>query len=141
MKLKQMTLIAALALGSLLTIGTTVNAQDTTMTAPAATPPARPARGGRQLTIEQLTTALTLTDDQKPKVQALLDDQTKQITDLRADTSVAAADRRTKMQAIRADFTTKLNAILTPDQQAKFKMLQPARRQAPAAPAPAPAGN
>ena len=61
MKLKQMTLIAALALGSLLTIGTTVNAQDTTMTAPAATPPARPARGGRQLTIEQLTTALTLT--------------------------------------------------------------------------------
>jgi Spy/CpxP family protein refolding chaperone len=145
MKLNKVMLIAALALGSLLTIGTNANAQAAT-NAPAAAPAApaaRPARGGRQFTIEQLTTALTLTDAEKPKVQALLDDMTKKLTDLRADTTVAQADRAAKMTAIRKDFSDKMKEILTADQFTKFQALpQPgARRGAPPAAAPAPAGN
>jgi Spy/CpxP family protein refolding chaperone len=148
MKLNKTTLIAALALGGLLTMGTALNAQVPTTNTPAATPPAGgpPARrGGAQLTIEQLTKALTLTDDQKPKVQAALDDQRKKMSELRQDASLSTEDRRTKMTAIRTDFTAKMKEILTADQFAQFqKMPQPGRRNAPPVAAPAatpPAAN
>jgi Spy/CpxP family protein refolding chaperone len=152
MKLNNTTLIAALALGSLLTLGTAVNAQTTT-NAPAATPPAgappanRPPRGG--MTLQRLTQQLALTDDQKPKVQAVLDDQNKQMMELRQDTALSPEDRRTKMAAIRTGVTAKFKEILTPEQFDKYqKMPQPGVRPtrppgAPAAgaaaPAPAPA--
>jgi Spy/CpxP family protein refolding chaperone len=126
MKSTRTMLIAALAAGALLACSSTLLAQDATTNTPAANPPAGGMRGRGGPTLAQLTTALNLTDDQKPKVQAVLDDQKKQMTDLRNDpdfSSMSQADRRTKMQAIRADITAKMKAILTDDQFAKYQKM------------------
>jgi Spy/CpxP family protein refolding chaperone len=74
-------------------------------------------------TIEQLTTNLSLTADQIPKVTAVLDDQKKKMADLMADDSVQGQDRRTKMMEIRTDVTAKMKDILTDDQFAKYQKL------------------
>ena len=143
MKLNKMTVIAALALGSLLTMGTVVNAQDTT-TPPAATPPAGAPPGGgrgRQLSIAQLATKLALSDDQKTNVQAVLVAQRQQMRDLRNDTTLSTDDRRAKMKTIRDDANAKLKTILTPDQFAKYQALMLARRPATPPPTAAPAAN
>ena len=141
MKLNKTTLIAALALGGLLTMGTALNAQTTTTNAPAAaTIPA--ARRSGLFGIDQLTKQLALTDDQKPKVQAVLDDQRKKMSELRQDTTLSTEDKRAKSKTIRDEATAKLKEILTADQFAKYqKMPQPGRRPAPVAPAGAPAAT
>ncbi len=143
MKLNKMTVIAALALGSLLTLGTVVSAQDAAT--PATTPP--PAGGapgggrGRQLSIEQLSTQLALSDEQKTNVQAILTDSRKQMRDLRNDTSLSTEDRRAKMKTIRDDANAKLKTILTPEQFAKYEKLMPARRPATPPATATPAAN
>jgi len=156
MKLNQTTLMAALALGSLLTLGPALNAQNATPTnAPAVTPP--PAGTppavirGRGNPIDAYTRLLALTDDQKPKVQAVLDDQRKKLTELRQDTTLAMPDKIAKRKAIQEEVAAKFKEILTPEQFVKYQRLPqmgrrpttppPAATAPAAAPAPAPAGN
>ena len=78
-------------------------------------------RGGPS--IEMLTTNLSLTAEEIPKVKAVLDDQKKKMTDMRADTSIAPADRRTKMQEIRTATTAKMKEILDENQFAKYEKM------------------
>ena len=132
MKLNKMTLIAALALGGLLTLGTAANAQDATTNTPAATPP--PMRP-RQPGIDQLAKILALTDEQKTNVQAVLKDQRQQMGDLRKDTTLTQEDRRAKMKDIRDATTAKMKDILTPEQFAKYQRMMPQGRR-PGLPAP-----
>ena len=113
--MSKLSLIAALALGGLMACSTLATAQDTT-------PPAK--KGGKNRpTVEQqvdtLTTALTLTDEQKPKVKAVLEDQQKKMQELRNETDQDA--RRTKMQDLRKETETKMKAILTPEQNTKYQ--------------------
>ena len=126
--MKSTKMIVMLAVGGLLALAPALLAADTN-TPPASAPPAGgPPGGGMRrggFTIEQLTTNLSLTADQIPKVQAVLDDQRKQMTDLRADTSLSQEDRGAKMQAIRADVTAKMKGILTDDQFAKYQKIRP----------------
>ncbi len=131
MKLNKMTVIAVLALGSLLTLGTALNAQDATSNAPAATLPAVRGRPN----FEAIAKQLELTDDQKPKAKAVIDAQQKQMRELRGDTSLSQEDRRAKGKTIRDEATAKLKEILTPEQFAKYQKMTSGRR--PAAPAPA----
>ena len=86
--MKKLSLIAALALGGLMACSTLATAQDSTNSAPK--------QGGKKgysvdQRLEAMTTQLSLTDDQKPKVKAVLEDTAK-----------------------------KMKAILTPDQYAKY---------------------
>ena len=136
MKLNKMTLIAALALGSLLTLSTGVNAQDATTNAPAAaTPPRRPG----PMTIETLTTQLALSDEQKTNVQVILTDMRKKTSEMRQDTSLSTEDKRAKRKEINDAFVAKMKEILTPDQFTKFQKMVPGRR--PAATPPPAAAN
>jgi len=137
MKLNKTTLIAALALGSLLTLGATVNAQDATTTnAPATTAPAGASR--RPMNIDQMVKLLALTDDQKTNFQATMQDLRKQMMDLRADNTLSTEDRHAKNKSIRDAAMAKMKDILTPDQFAKYqKMMMGGRRQAPPAAVPA----
>jgi Spy/CpxP family protein refolding chaperone len=124
MKITKMTLIAALAVGGLLTISSSLLAQESTNTPPASAPPAGGPGGGmrgRGPTLEALTEQLTLTDEQKPKVKTVLDEQRTKMTDLRSETDQDA--RRTKMQALRDETNTKMKAILTADQYAKWEKM------------------
>ena len=132
MKLTKFTLIA-LAAGSLLMLGTALRAQDSTNTPPAGGPPAGgppPGGGmrGRGPSIEQLTTNLSLTADQIPKVKAVLDEQRQKMGELFQDQDLSQDDRRAKMKEIRDGVMAKMKDILTPDQFEKWQKMREMRR-------------
>jgi protein CpxP len=113
--MKKLSLIAALALGGLMTCSTLVIAQDA--------PKADAKQGGKkgysvEQRMEAMTTQLSLTDDQKPKVKAVLEDTAKKMKD------VAPEDRQTKGKEIRDEQNTKMKAILTPEQYTKYEAMQ-----------------
>lgn len=116
--------MAIIGAAAVLALGPAVHAQDTTTNKPAGEAQA-PRRGG-MVTVESIDKAVTLTDDQKPKVKSAVEDLNKAVADARnADQS----ERRTKMTAARNDFNKKMKEILTPDQYTKFEaMPRPARR-------------
>jgi Spy/CpxP family protein refolding chaperone len=119
--MKKLSLIAALALGGLLACSTVAMAQDTNAT---------PKKGGKrgfptvEQQMERMTTALSLTDEQKPKVEAVIKDSSKKRQDLFSDTSMDRQERREKMQAISEEQTKKMKDILTPDQMEKYTQMQ-----------------
>ena len=120
--MKKLSLIAALALGTLVVCSTVAMAQDTN---------AAPKKGGKrgfpsvEQQMERLTTELSLTDEQKPKVEAVLKDSQKKRQDLFSDQSMDRQERRDKMTALREEQTKKLKEILTPDQMDKYtKMME-----------------
>ena len=79
--------------------------------------------------MERLTTELTLTDAQKPKVKAVLEDTQKKMRELRDDSSLSQDQRREKFTALREEESKALKPILTPEQMEKYKNLpQPGRR-------------
>jgi hypothetical protein len=102
-----------------------VRAQDTATNKPAGEAQAPRARGGAP-TVESIDKAVTLTDEQKPKVKSALEDWNKAMAEARnADQS----ERRSKMMAAREDFNKKMKEILTPEQYTKFEaMPRPGRR-------------
>jgi len=119
MKLSKISVIAAMVLGGLVAGSTMVRAAD-------ATDSSGKGKGkGNRMTVEQqmekLTTELTLTDAQKPKVKVVLEDTSKKRQELRADTSTPQDEQRTKYRALMDDQEKKLKEILTPDQMEKYK--------------------
>jgi periplasmic protein CpxP/Spy len=116
-------LLAALAAGVLLAGSSALRAQDTNNTPPAGEHgPGMKSRGGSSL--EQLTKALDLTDDQKPKVKAALAEQMQKMNELRKDpdfASLSREDKMAKMKPIRDELTAKMKAVLTPEQFAKYQ--------------------
>ena len=113
--MKKLSLIAALALGGLMACSTLVTAQDA---------PKDATKGGKkgfsvEQRLEQMTTQLSLTDEQKPKVKAVLEDQQKKMQELRNETDQDA--RRTKMQDLRKETDTKMKGILTEEQFKKYQ--------------------
>jgi Spy/CpxP family protein refolding chaperone len=107
-----------MALGGLVACSTLATAQD-------ASPDAK--KGGKRgfPTIEQqmerYNTALTLTDDQKPKVKEVLEAQQKKMQEVRADTSLDQDARREKFLALRNDTEKKMKGILTDEQFKKYQ--------------------
>src|SRR4030095_854927 len=75
--------------------------------------------------LDTLTTELTLTDAQKPKVEALLKDQSEKMRGLRDATP---EERREKMQAARDEMGKKMKEILTAEQYEKYQKLPPPGR-------------
>src|SRR5438132_14400966 len=114
MKASKISLIAAMVLGGLVACSTAVRAADAT-----DSPKKGKGKGGRmsvEQQMEKLTTELSLTDEQKPKVKEVLEARSKKMQELFADTSTAPEDRRAKMQEIRDDTEKKMKEILKPDQ-------------------------
>jgi Spy/CpxP family protein refolding chaperone len=110
MKMQKLSLIAALALGSLLACTTITSAQD-----------AKDGKKGGRMTIEQrmerLTTALTLTDEQKPKIKAVFEETAKKMQAIPQD------ERREKSRTLREEETKQIKAILTAEQGEKYDKL------------------
>ena len=104
--MKKLSLIAAMVLGGLVAASTLANAQDAHKDAKKG------GQGGLNVEqrLERLTTQLSLTDDQKPKVKAVLEETSKKMQD-------PAADKK----AIRDEQNTKMKAILTPEQFTKYQ--------------------
>jgi Spy/CpxP family protein refolding chaperone len=116
--MSKLSLIAALTLGGLMACSTLVTAQDA--------PPADAKKGGRkQFTVEQqmerMTTQLSLTNEQKPKVKAALEARDKKMQEIRKDTSLDQQARRDKMRPIMEEQNKKMKEILTADQFTKYQ--------------------
>jgi protein CpxP len=98
--------------------------------------------GGMRMTPDQrlaaIDKAVTLTDDQKPKVKAILEADAKKMQDLMANQD---PDMRTKMMAIRTDEQTQIKVLLTDDQKTKYDayIASTSNRRGGGAPAGAPA--
>jgi Spy/CpxP family protein refolding chaperone len=148
MKSNKMTLIAALAVGSLLVLSPALRAQDSTNTPPSSTPPAGGAGGGmrgRGPSLDQLAKTLNLTDDQKTQVKPILEAQQQKMRDLMQDTTLSREDKTAKRKTIHDDVAAQLKPILSADQLAQWeKLSQPRQRgqrgggtNAPAATPPA----
>jgi Spy/CpxP family protein refolding chaperone len=110
-------LVAALALGGLLTLTNVASAQD-----------AKEGKKGRfspEQRLEQLTKDLSLTDAQKPKVKAVLEDTSKKRAELQ---NVDQSERREKGRALMEDENKKMKEILTPEQNEKYLKIQAENR-------------
>lgn len=97
---------------------------DTTTPAPNAAPETKQhegkgGKGGDRLArrLAELTDKLSLTADQKTKVEAILKDEQTAIVGL------APEDRRSKGKEIRDSHDAQIRALLTPEQQTKFDAL------------------
>jgi Spy/CpxP family protein refolding chaperone len=71
--------------------------------------------------MEKLTTELSLTDAQKPKVKEVLEESNKKTREVFADSATSQEDKRSKRQEIMADQEKKMKAILKPDQFEKYQ--------------------
>ena len=125
MKLNKISLVAALALGSMLLSSTAVLAQDNKDGGDKG----GGRRGRGQFTVEQrlerMTTELKLTDEQKPKVKAVLEEQDKKMQGLR---DLAQDERATKMREMREESNKKMKTILTADQYKQYEEMNQRRR-------------
>jgi hypothetical protein len=127
MKTYKLSLIAALALGGLMACASLATAQDNKENKGGS------GQGRGRMNIdarmERLTTELTLTDAQKPKVKAVLEETQKKARELRDDSSLSQEQRTEKRRAIGEEESKSLKAILTPEQMEKYKnMAQQFRR-------------
>jgi periplasmic protein CpxP/Spy len=75
--------------------------------------------------MERMTTTLTLTDEQKPKVKTVLEGQQKQMQAIRDESDQDT--RRTKMQDLRKETETKMKGILTDEQFKKYQEMNQRR--------------
>lgn len=126
MKMHKLSLVVALALGSLLVYTSTASAQTTN-----TNPPARRERRGPptvEQRVDRMTTELKLTDEQKTKVTALFEEDAKKMRELRNDKNLTREDQREKFRAMRSESESKLKQILTPEQWEKHQQrMRPAR--------------
>lgn len=123
MKTNKLSLVAALALGGLMACASLATAQDNKDSKSGS----GQGQGRRGMSVdarmERLTTELSLTDAQKPKVKAVLEETQKKMRELRDDSSLSQDQRREKFTAVREDETKALKPILTPEQMEKYKNL------------------
>ncbi len=111
----------------------------------AAPPPpnAPPRRSIEALSeLRWLTQQLNLTPEQREKLRPVVVDEGEQLHELRINERLSPDQKRTKALEIREAFRPKIAAELTPEQQEKWKKMQPGTKPAEghneAAPANAP---
>ena len=116
MKINQLGLVAAVAAGLLSC--SLASAQE-----------GKDAKGKRgmpsvQERLDRMTTELSLTEEQKPKIKAALENADKKRQEIFADSSVQGEQRREKMRAVMDEQDKKFKEILKPDQYEKWEKLR-----------------
>jgi hypothetical protein len=142
MKQNDLGILAAIALGGLMSIGQVSRADDTP---PPPAPPsvagnAAPHRAHPGDPVESLTRALDLTPDQQGKLRAIFKDQREKRSVLHADTSLPPETRRSKLKEIDKAADAASKALLTPDQLVKLEKMRQGSRADPPPPG-APSDN
>lgn len=121
--MKKLLLTLPLAVVALLSISSSVIAQDDKPKAPGG-----PGRVDPAERLKMMSEKLGLNDEQQAKVKDLLAKSGDKMKALREDKALSQEDRRAKMQEIRKDEMEQMRTILTPEQQEKFKAMRPAGR-------------
>jgi Spy/CpxP family protein refolding chaperone len=79
--------------------------------------------------LKRLDKELSLTDDQKSKIQPILEDQQKQMLQIMADSSSGPQDKMPKMREIHESSSAKIRDVLTDPQKTKFDEMEKKRQQ------------
>ncbi len=115
MRIEKISLVAALAVGTLLACAGTSSAQD-------ATKEVKKGRAGfAQAQVSRMDTVLNLSADQKTKLTALYEDEAVKMRELRSETNSTPEVRREKVRSMREQNDKKLKEILTPEQWDKWQ--------------------
>ena len=94
---------------------------------PPTTAPAHGHRGGR---LAKLADELALTDAQKTQLKPILQDARQQAKAIKDDTTLTPDARKAKMKDLQKSTRSQMLSILTPEQRAKLKSINQAKRQA-----------
>jgi Spy/CpxP family protein refolding chaperone len=115
-----------------------------TLTAQTATPATPPPSGAPQTpsaaqpspqdqahqAMEKIGSDLSLTADQKTKLEPIVAGEIQQVRDLKADTSMTPEQKQAKFQETLSADHAKIDAILTPEQKQKLAQLRQQQGQA-----------
>jgi Spy/CpxP family protein refolding chaperone len=73
-----------------------------------------------QAKLQQISTELGLSDDQKAQLKPILQDEFKRLKAVKDDTSQSVADKQEKAKSVHDSARDQMKQILTPDQQKKL---------------------
>ena len=82
-----------------------------------------------QAKLQELSTELNLTDDQKDKIKPVLQDEFKQLKGLKDDASLSPDQKQTKAKEIHESTKSQINSLLTPEQQKKLSDMREKARE------------
>lgn len=129
--MKKLLAIFPIMLGLILVVPH-ASAQDASSATPAATATTKATKttkkaksGGASAAkadseLADLSTRLTLTDDEKARIKPILDDETAKIHAIKMAKTGNSDDQKAKTKVIRDAANTQIRAVLTPDQQKTF---------------------
>lgn len=128
----------SLALGTIFIAGLSGNvllAQDQSASPPAsaqsaaASPQQQPVHvPNPRRQAKKMAKLLSLSPDQKSKIEPILADRDQQMQSVRADTTLAAQDRKAKVQGIRQDSDSKIEAVLNDTQKQQYEQIKQSRK-------------
>ena len=127
MKTTQLSLVAVLVLGSLVTFAPMTQAQDKKDEQKEQKPEAPPGERKRpspQDRLQQISEALKLTDEQKEKLKPIFKEEGEKLKALREDTSIPQEEKRGKARAIMEAGAAKIKPILTAEQLTKWEEMR-----------------
>ena len=74
--------------------------------------------------LQQISSELNLTDDQKAQIKPILQSEFQQLKTVKDDTTMSADQQKAKAQEIRASAKSQIANILTPEQQKKLATMR-----------------
>ncbi|HET7871983.1 MAG TPA: hypothetical protein VFL42_05685 [Terriglobales bacterium] len=82
-----------------------------------------------QQRLQNLSSELNLTDDQKAKIKPLLQEQVQQLKTVHDDSSLSPDQKQAKMKEIHQTYSSQIQAVLTPEQQKKFAEMKEQKKK------------
>ena len=98
----------------------TSDASTTTTTKKGKSTGVKKTSGRADSELADLSTKLTLTDDQKAKIKPIIDDKEAKIHTVKMAKTTSPDDQKAKNKEIREAADAQIRALLTPDQQKTF---------------------
>jgi periplasmic protein CpxP/Spy len=77
-----------------------------------------------QAKLQELSTELNLTDDQKTQLKPVLQDEFKQLKAVKSDASLSPDQKKTKAAEIHEGAKSQMGSILTPEQKQKLAAMK-----------------
>jgi Spy/CpxP family protein refolding chaperone len=77
-----------------------------------------------QSELQQLSSELNLTDDQKSQIKGIVQDEVQQLKTVKDDASLSPDQKKAKVAEIRQSHKSQMSSILTPEQQKKLDAIK-----------------
>lgn len=84
---------------------------------------------GAQSRLDWFSQQLSLTDDQKAKLQPILQNEEQQMRSIHENTSLTQDQQRSQIMQIHQSSESQIESVLTPDQQQKFAQIKQERKE------------